>query len=91
MELSPAVIVTIGHDSCTTGSMDSLTKNDAVAEAQAEEEEDVFPEGGRDAWLSVLGGFLAIAGSFGLSNSFGALQPYLAENQLADFKPSTVS
>jgi Major Facilitator Superfamily len=47
--------------------------------------EDVFPEGGREAWLVVLGSTLALYGSFGFMVSIGTLQDYWAENQLRDY------
>ncbi|KAE9964745.1 hypothetical protein EG328_010221 [Venturia inaequalis] len=44
-----------------------------------------FPEGGREAWLVVLGATLALYGSFGFMVSIGTLQEYWAENQLRDY------
>jgi MFS family permease len=47
--------------------------------------EDDFPEGGREAWLVVLGATLALYGSFGFMVSIGTLQDYWSENQLRDY------
>ncbi|QDS68952.1 hypothetical protein FKW77_008677 [Venturia effusa] len=44
-----------------------------------------FPEGGKEAWLVVLGSTLALYGSFGFMVSIGTLQEYWAENQLRHY------
>ncbi|WVQ63626.1 uncharacterized protein L199_001779 [Kwoniella botswanensis] len=36
----------------------------------------VFPEGGRDSWLTVLGAWFLVFGTFGTANTFGVFQSY---------------
>ncbi|KAI0528397.1 major facilitator superfamily domain-containing protein [Xylaria digitata] len=50
-----------------------------------------FPDGGRDAWLVVFGGFLALFCSFGLVNCIGVFQQYYVEGPLSDYSESAVS
>ncbi|KLT42144.1 MFS general substrate transporter [Cutaneotrichosporon oleaginosum] len=49
------------------------------------------PDGGRDAWLVVLGCFLHLFCIFGLITSYGQLVPYYITHQLAGYSRSTVS
>ncbi|KAI9632849.1 putative transporter [Dioszegia hungarica] len=49
------------------------------------------PDGGRDAWLVVLGGFLLMYVSFGFITSFGQFQSYYLANQLSTYSKSTVA
>jgi len=44
-----------------------------------------YPEGGRQAWLVVLGSFLCITASFGIMNTTGTLQVHLLKHQLAQY------
>ncbi|KAF6828192.1 hypothetical protein CPLU01_08671 [Colletotrichum plurivorum] len=53
--------------------------------------EDDYPEGGRQAWLSVLGSFLVYFASFGVVNSFGFFQTFYQHEYLSDYAPSTIS
>lgn len=43
------------------------------------------PEGGLQAWLTVLGSFAITTAVYGLSNSVGVIQPFWARHQLAGF------
>ncbi|GMF91862.1 unnamed protein product [[Candida] boidinii] len=49
-----------------------------------EEDPITYPEGGKEANLVVLGAFLALLPSWGIANSTGVIQTYIAENQLSD-------
>lgn len=50
-----------------------------------------FPDGGRDAWLCVLGGFCALFCSFGWINCIGVFQEYYQTHQLSQYSASTIS
>lgn len=50
-----------------------------------------FPDGGREAWLVVFGGFLALFCSFGLVNCIGVFQQYYVNGPLSDYSESTIS
>jgi hypothetical protein len=50
-----------------------------------------FPDGGREAWLVVFGGFLALFCSFGLVNCIGVFEQYYVEGPLSDYSVSAVS
>lgn len=49
------------------------------------------PDGGLQAWLTVLGGFCILFCSFGWINTIGVFQDYYQTHQLAGYSPSTVS
>ncbi|KAK4050261.1 hypothetical protein OIV83_003582 [Microbotryomycetes sp. JL201] len=51
----------------------------------------IFPDGGRDAWRTVIAGTIILCCSFGYSNAWGAVQAHLARNQLRHYKPSDLS
>ncbi|KAH9849483.1 MFS general substrate transporter [Lenzites betulinus] len=50
-----------------------------------------YPDGGLQAWLTVLGAFLALFCTFGQLNSFGTFQTWYAEHQLRHLPPSTIA
>ncbi|CDR43745.1 CYFA0S12e03862g1_1 [Cyberlindnera fabianii] len=50
-----------------------------------------FPEGGLKAYTVVFGSFMGLVSTFGLLNSQGVIETYVAENQLSDVKSSTVA
>lgn len=52
--------------------------------------EDDFPEGGKRAWLVVLGGMLCLYPSFGFMVSIGPIQDYLHLNQLSSYSARDV-
>ncbi|RMZ72255.1 monocarboxylate permease [Pyrenophora seminiperda CCB06] len=50
-----------------------------------------FPDGGKDAYLCLLGAFCCLFCSFGWLNALGVFQSYYQRNQLREYSPSTVS
>lgn len=50
-----------------------------------------FPDGGIDAWLTVLGGFFALFCTFGLVNCVGVFLSYYVQGPLEDYGESAVS
>ena len=50
-----------------------------------------YPDGGWEAWLTVVGAFLALVCTFGQLNSFGTFQSWYSEHQLSHLPPSTIS
>lgn len=52
---------------------------------------DEFPDGGLKAYSVVFGSFLGLIANFGIMNSVGAIQTYIATHQLAGVNASTVS
>lgn len=53
-------------------------------------EEVAYPEGGYDAWLTVLGAWCAMSSSMGLLNTIAVLQAWLGQNDLAGLPESTI-
>ncbi|KAL1892896.1 hypothetical protein Sste5346_006789 [Sporothrix stenoceras] len=51
---------------------------------------ETYPEGGLQAWLVVLGAWLALFSSLGILNSLATFQTYVSTHQLADQSQSTV-
>lgn len=63
--------------------------SDVAVEAQTSDDEDVddedsYPEGGLQAWLVVLGAWLALFSALGLMNTLATFQAYVATHQLKD-------
>ncbi|KAM9937115.1 hypothetical protein OXX80_003342 [Metschnikowia pulcherrima] len=50
-----------------------------------------FPDGGFDAYTVLFGAFFGLIADFGIPNGMGAIEAYVSRNQLAHYKPSTVS
>lgn len=50
-----------------------------------------FPDGGRDAWLCLLGGACCLFCSFGWLNCVGVFQSYYSQNQLRDYNSSQIA
>lgn len=50
-----------------------------------------FPDGGKDAWLCLLGGFCCLFCSFGWLNCLGVFQTYYQANQLREYSPSSIA
>lgn len=61
-----------------------------VGDASSSEEE-IYPEGGLNAWLVVLGSFSAMVPAFGLLNTIGTFQAYLSTHQLRNLDQGTTS
>lgn len=65
---------------------DQATQSPSVAS-----QDDEFPDGGWEAWLTVLGAFLALLCTFGQLTSFGTFQSWYSSHQLHSLAPSTIS
>ncbi|KAF1964712.1 MFS general substrate transporter [Bimuria novae-zelandiae CBS 107.79] len=63
------------------------SESDAVTECSYIKHE----EGGREAWLTVVGSFLVYYSSFGIINSFGFFQDFYQREYLTTAPPSTIS
>ncbi|SPO01386.1 related to monocarboxylate transporter 2 [Cephalotrichum gorgonifer] len=50
-----------------------------------------FPDGGREAWLVVAGGWCALFCTFGLVNCIGVFQQYYTRELLSDYSQSSIS
>ncbi|KAL5360504.1 major facilitator superfamily domain-containing protein [Aspergillus floccosus] len=50
----------------------------------------VFPDGGWRAWSVVLGSWCAMVPSFGLMNTLGVFEAWLAEHQLRDYSKASI-
>ncbi|KAJ6781838.1 hypothetical protein PWT90_07553 [Aphanocladium album] len=50
-----------------------------------------FPDGGREAWMVLFGGWCALFCTFGLINCVGVFQAYYVSHTLSGYNPSTVS
>lgn len=63
---------------------------DPVSRVTTDAEGNVYPEGGKEAWLVVLGSFMGLFGSLGLVNTIGTFQAYIETNQLKDYSSGNV-
>lgn len=50
-----------------------------------------YPEGGREAWLVVIGGWFGLFCTFGLVTCVGVFLEYYQTGPLADYSPSSIS
>ncbi|RLV93932.1 putative transporter MCH4 [Spathaspora sp. JA1] len=62
-----------------------------LSESEPEQEDDYFPDGGFRAYSVVFGSFLGLVTNFGIIDSMGVIQTYIATHQLVNVKTSTVS
>ena len=56
----------------------------------SEKAEVIYPEGGLQAWLVVLGSFSGMVAGFGYMNTIGVYAAYLKEHQLSQYSESTI-
>ncbi|KAJ5709238.1 Major facilitator superfamily domain general substrate transporter [Penicillium malachiteum] len=63
---------------------------DPMSQVTTDAEGNTYPEGGREAWLVVLGSFLGLFGSLGLINTIGTFQAYIESHQLKDYSSGDV-
>ncbi|KAM3413880.1 hypothetical protein BST61_g10554 [Cercospora zeina] len=56
-----------------------------------DDEGNIYPEGGLQAWLVVTGGFCGMMAAFGYMNTVGTYSAYLATNQLSSYTESSIS
>ncbi|KAK1768799.1 riboflavin transporter MCH5 [Phialemonium atrogriseum] len=73
---------------------DALSSSEAVsiaasAAASSHGPQETYPEGGRRAWLVVLGSWLALFSSLGLMNILATFQAYITTHQLAGHDDGT--
>lgn len=68
-----------------------LSTSDSESRALVYKAEDIdFPEGGRPAWLVVVGSWCALFSSLGIMNTMGAFQEYISTHQLKELDGATV-
>ncbi|KAF2720436.1 MFS general substrate transporter [Polychaeton citri CBS 116435] len=67
-----------------------LEENASQRSSTSSTSEVVYPEGGRQAWLVVLGSFSGMVAAFGYMNTIGIFESYIAENQLAEYDRGTI-
>ncbi|KAJ5864660.1 uncharacterized protein N7529_006576 [Penicillium soppii] len=68
-----------------TGGLEGTTPTD-----NEKNDDQSFPDGGWRAWSVVLGSWCLMVPSFGLLNTIGVFQTYLAEHQLKDFSTFSI-
>lgn len=73
----------------TSPDPDSGDRTDTPAPSYTEDEE-TYPEGGKRAWLVVLGSWLALFSALGLMNILATFQTYVSTHQLAEYDASTI-
>lgn len=66
----------------------NLTDNSASP--YLDEEEEDYPEGGKRAWLVVLGSWLALFSALGIMNILATFQTYVSKHQLANYDASAI-
>ncbi|KAF7372176.1 MFS general substrate transporter [Mycena venus] len=79
--------MSLSYSNTESGAVHSLV-NEEVTPGPAS---DVFPEGGRDGWLTVAGGSMVTFCTFGAIQSFGIYQDYYTRVFLNEHPPSDVS
>jgi len=83
-------------ESLTGGAVDLEKGNQIVADPKAGQAPEAFdprenPDGGRQAWLCVLGAFCCLFCSFGWISCIGVFQDYYQTHQLSHLSSSTVA
>jgi uncharacterized membrane protein len=70
--------------------LDSGNQTDNSASPYLDDDEEDYPEGGKRAWLVVLGSWFALFSALGLMNILATFQTYVSTHQLADYDASTI-
>lgn len=79
-----------GHPDPQPEGVPSRVSRDAPSAFERPPEDEYFPEGGRAAWLALLGCFCAWMCAFGLMNTVGTFQAYLETHQLSAYSQAEV-
>ncbi|KAJ6171835.1 hypothetical protein N7470_000902 [Penicillium chermesinum] len=66
-------------------------QRDPMSRVTTDPEGNIYPEGGLQAWLVVLGSFLGMFASLGLVNTIGTFQAYIETHQLKDYSSGNVA
>lgn len=76
-----------------TSSMEYMEDGDSKENGVVVQEEKVieYPEGGTTAYITLVGCFLGLVGEFGLWNSTGAIESYIATHILVDVSDIAIS
>nr|QFR37097.1 MFS transporter [Cyberlindnera americana] len=69
----------------------SVVSRRSIEPLETSSSTDEFPEGGAQAYLSVLGSFLGLIPAYGIPNSVGAIEAYISQHQLSQVSTSTVA
>ena len=93
LTLSEIELATLSSISMTTSPAASISDDSHILVLPDPTENEVsdYPEGGLKAYSVVFGSFLGLIANFGIMNSVGAIQAYIATHQLAGVNASTVS
>lgn len=70
--------------------VDDDDDDDDIPAPPYNEYEETYPEGGRRAWLVVLGSWLALFSSLGLMNILATFQTYVSTHQLSHYDSGTI-
>ena len=68
----------------------ALTLEIGLDPSHAPYRDDDYPEGGLEAWLVVLGAWCAMVPTMGMINTFGVLQAWVAQHELANYSEPSV-
>ncbi|CAD1808970.1 Major Facilitator Superfamily protein [Candida parapsilosis] len=68
----------------------NITNNSVALMYGSEANPNEFPEGGRDAYLVLVGSFIGLVADFGIPNALGAIESYVSANQLKDVSKADV-
>ena len=61
-----------------------------ISTPAGDDHENIYPEGGIRAWLSIFGSFCGMVCCFGLMNTIGTFQAYIVQHQLSSYSPADV-
>ncbi|KAM5515567.1 oxalate formate antiporter [Fusarium oxysporum f. sp. phaseoli] len=72
------------------GELANIRPRTSNPSTRVDEDDIVYPEGGLEAWLVVIGAWFAMIPSMGLLNTLAVLQAWVLENELPHLPESTV-
>jgi hypothetical protein len=91
---TPSTLITDPSETASTFSIKESPSSDTASSICVLTERtslSLAREGGRAAWLTVVGSVLVYYSSFGIINSFGFFQDYYSHELLRDTTPSTIA
>ncbi|GME91635.1 unnamed protein product [[Candida] boidinii] len=68
-----------------------ITESESKEDEEKDDDPFDYPDGGWRAYSNLLGSFLGLLGNWGVCSSTGAIQSYIAENQLKNVDTTTIS
>ena len=89
-QLQSPISAYLGPVYCAPTDEEKARSASTPSSTETAKDEIVYPEGGLQAWLVVLGSFCGMFAGFGYMNTIGIYQAYISTHQLAEYDEATI-